>query len=460
MEKAYTFKGILTQDGWLENVTVKIDSLGNIISIEAHSTIQSEQVDGYALPGFQNAHSHAFQYAMAGLAELHEGIGTPDDFWSWRNAMYNLALTVSPEQLEAIAAMLYTEMVRHGYTAVAEFHYLHHDKDGKAYSNLAELGERLVSAAQQAGIHITLVPMFYQQGGFGKPAEEKQRRFISKTIDDYYNLLESSEEATKNYKNANIGIGIHSLRAVKGEDIKTLCENLNGELPFHIHVSEQLKEIEDSIAFYGKRPIQWLLDNCNVDSNYHLVHATHLDDSEVKGIALSKANVVLCPSTEGNLGDGLFCFNDYKELGGNWSIGTDSHVGLNPFEELRILDYGQRLTTHKRNTFFNLNKGDSGFNAIEMAYKAGKKAMGKNNNAFFEVGQSFDAVVMNAQMPLIASSSTKNLCNTFVYSSDVSNILGTIINGEWINKSGVQKNYSDISGRFTKALHELGTRKF
>ena len=459
MGKAYTFKGLLTNSGWLDNVTVTLDDLGNIASLEKDYSLQTEFIDGYALPGFQNAHSHAFQYAMAGLAELHGGSGTPDDFWSWRTAMYNLALSVSPDQLEAIATMLYAEMVRHGYTAVAEFHYLHYDKDGQPYANLAELGERLIGAAKQAGIHITLVPMFYQQGGFGKPAEDKQRRFISKTIDEYYNLLESSRKATKFYENASLGIGIHSLRAVKGEDIKTICENLKNNLPFHIHLSEQLKEIEDCLAFYGKRPVQWLLDNCDMNENYHLVHATHLDDNEVKGITDSQANVVLCPSTEGNLGDGLFRFNDFKASGGHWSIGTDSHVGLNPFEELRILDYGQRLTTHKRNTFFSPNKGDSGFNAIEMAYKTGKKAMGISSGTFFEVGQSFDAVVMNANTPLVSSSATKNLCNTFVYSSDASNILGTIINGEWICKKGKHKNQEGIFKNFTITLNRLKTRK-
>lgn len=459
MGKAYTFKGLLTTNCWIENATVEVDEMGKIVSIEKDSSINAEFVNGFALPGFQNAHSHAFQYAMAGLAELHEGSGTPDDFWSWRNAMYNLALTISPEQLEAIAAMLYAEMVRHGYTAVAEFHYLHHDKNGKAYANVAELGECLISAAKKAGIHITLVPMFYQQGGFGKPAEEKQRRFISKTIDDYNKLLESSIEASKHYKNANVGIGIHSLRAVNGDDIKTVCNNLKNDIPFHIHVSEQLKEIEDCLSFYGKRPAQWLLDNCNVNDNYHLVHATHLDDNEVHGIAKSKANVVLCPSTEGNLGDGLFRFNDFKNFGGNWSIGTDSHVGLNPFEELRILDYGQRLTTHKRNTYFKKNNGDSGFNAIEMAYKTGKKAMGQISEEFFEIGKSFDAVIMDANSPLIATSSTKNLCNTFVYSSDVSNIMGTIINGQWVSEKGRHNNQETFTKDFIKSLKQLKTRK-
>lgn len=459
MEHVYLFKGLLTKNGWLENVKITVDNLGKIASITPNTPLTTEEwVNGYALPGFQNAHSHAFQYAMAGLAEYHEGQSTPDDFWSWRTAMYNLALSISPEQLEAIATMLYAEMVRHGYTAVAEFHYLHHDKNGKPYSNLAEHGERLIAAAKNAGIAITLVPMFYQKGGFGQPAEDKQKRFISAHITDYYNLLEASNQATACYTNANLGIGIHSLRAVEANAIIEVCNTLKDHQPFHIHISEQLKEIEDCLSFYNKRPVEWLLEHCNVNNNYHLVHATHLNKQEVEGIAKSQANVVICPTTEGNLGDGLFAFAHYKSLEGRWSIGTDSHISLNPFEELRLLDYGQRLTTHKRHTFFKPNYGDSGFNAIKMAWTAGKKAMGQTTQEFFNIGQDFDAVVLDANAPLIASSSTKNLCNTMVYASDPAQILGTIVHGKWIVKEGIHNKKDEITSKFISTMKALGSR--
>jgi len=458
MGTTYTFKALLTENGWITNAAVAVDKSGIVISIKQSETPEGEYINGYALPGFQNAHSHAFQYAMAGLAELHTNTGAQDDFWSWRNAMYGLALTLSPDQMEAVATMLYSEMARHGYTAVAEFHYLHHDKDGSPYPNLAEMGTRLMAAAQKAGIRITLVPMFYQQGGFGQEPVERQKRFISHTIEEYYQLLDSTEATAAAFPNANVGIGIHSLRAVKPEDVVAVCNALDGTKPFHIHMSEQLKEIEDCVAFHGKRPVQWLLDNCPVDANYHLVHATHLDDSEVKGIAQSGAHVVLCPSTEGNLGDGLFRFEDYKNAGGNWSIGTDSHVGLNPLEELRILDYGQRLISHKRTSFVNPDSGDSGFNAIKMAWQAGRRAMGASSAAFFAVGQPFDAVVIKATSPLIASASEKNLCNTFVYAADVSDILGTIVSGKWISKNGDLQNREAIVADFVRVMEELGTR--
>lgn len=458
MGKAYRFKGLLTEKGWVLNALVRISEKGTIDSISEDTTSVAEEVAGYALPGFQNAHSHAFQYAMAGLAELHEGTGVPDDFWSWRSAMYDLALGIDPDQMEAIAAQLYSEMVRHGYTSVAEFHYVHHDKNGTPYTNKAELGERLVRAAAKAGIRITLVPMFYQKGGFGKEAESKQRRFISNTLEDYLELLESSKKVVERYHHASLGLGLHSLRAVEESAIKGLQEYYKGDMPFHIHVSEQLKEIEDCVAFYGKRPVEWLLDVMNVNEQFHLVHATHLSDAEVGGIAKSGAHVVLCPTTEGNLGDGLFRFHDFKDLGGKWSIGTDSHVSLNPLEELRLLDYGQRLITHKRTTFYEPGKGDSGFNSIKKAWTSGREAMGHPSEQFFAVGAAFDAVVMNANAPLLATSGEKNLSNTIVYAADATHILGTLVQGEWKAKEGRHMHSEAISGDFITAMRDLQSR--
>lgn len=451
----YTFKGLLTENGWLDNASVTVDDHGIITTV---STSESgEEINGYALPGFQNAHSHAFQYAMAGLAEWHEGTEIPDDFWSWRTAMYNLALTLEPDEMESVAAMLYAEMARHGYTSVAEFHYVHHDKNGKPYANRAEMGMRLIAAAQKAGIRITLVPMFYQTGGFGMAPLEKQKRFLSPTIDDYYRLLDASAHACRSYEGASYGTGIHSLRAVKPEDIVRVTREMDRTRPFHIHVSEQLKEIEDSLSFLGKRPVQWLLDRCEVNENYHLVHATHLDDAEISGIAKSGAHVVICPSTEGNLGDGLFRYADFAAAGGRWSIGTDSHVGLNPLEELRILDYGQRLTTHKRTTYFRPGAGDSGFNALKMAWQSGRRAMGADATSFFAVGQPLDAVILKADSPLTVTSSSKNRCNTLVYSSDVSDLLGTMVNGQWIARESRHRNEA-IFRDFNTVMQRLKIR--
>lgn len=457
--KSFLFKALLTNDGWKSNVEVNLDNEGLITAITHNSSsVNAEFVNGYVLPGFQNAHSHAFQYAMAGLAERHEGTGTPDDFWSWRNAMYQLALTINPDELEVIATQLYAEMIRHGYTNVAEFHYVHHNKNGKQYDNLAEMGSRLISAAKKTGIKITLIPIFYQKGGFDKAPTEKQRRFISPTIEAYKKLYEASEDATKYYKDATIAIGIHSMRGVEPEIIKKVATDFPKDVPFHIHISEQLKEVKDAVTYLNKRPVEWMLDNINMNDRFHLVHATHLTKEETIGIAKSCANVVLCPSTEGNLGDGIFPLGLFQQSGGQWSIGTDSHVGLNPLEELRLLDYGQRLTTHKRNSFYSPQQTDSGLFGIHMALKTGRKAMHNFNEQYFKIGQPFDAVVYDANTPLLACTSLENLSSTLVYSTDSQMQLGTIINGNWVVKNNIHLSNISIKENFIKTIKALKTR--
>ena len=456
----FQFKSLFLQEKWLTPAYVGVDNDGIIRylnTIPPEELIALEAVQGFALPGFQNAHSHAFQYAMAGLAENHP-TGIDDDFWTWREAMYQCALTVDPDQAEAIAAILYGEMLRHGYTHVAEFHYLHHDKTGKPYANLAEMGERMVAAAKTAGIKITLVPVFYQKGGFGLDPQPRQKRFISKTVGDYFKLFEASKSVLKSYKDASLGFSVHSLRAV---DLKDVTETFNQgpkDLPFHIHVSEQKKEVADCLAFCNKRPMQWMLENLPLNERFHLVHSTHLDDSELKQLAKSKANVVLCPSTEGNLGDGIFRMREYVKLGGHWSIGTDSHIGINPLEEFRMIDYRQRLASNFRNTF----DGDAAQYLVNEEIESGRKAMSfietnrKRNH--FEIGQPFDAIVYNAQSHLLADTSEKNRLATILFTGDSSRNLGTIVNGKW-----VVKNQHHIAGRklrvdFAKAMKELKNR--
>ena len=457
MSNSYIIKKLLQNDGWKENVLIQCDSNGKISSIQENSTdSKATIINGFAFPGFQNAHSHAFQYAMAGLAEVHDISHTSDDFWSWRTAMYKLALSVSPDQMEAIATMLYSEMVRHGYTNVAEFHYVHHDKDGKKYGNLAEMGIRMISAARTAGINITLVPIFYQKGGFGKPATEGQKRFISPDIERYLNLLESSKEACKYYSGSNIGIGIHSMRGVDPEVIAEIAKSGPQDIPFHIHISEQLKEIEDSIAYLGQRPVEWLLDKVDLTDRFHLVHATHLTSNETIGIAKAKANVVICPTTEGNLGDGLFPLNEFQENNGKWSIGTDSHIGINPLEELRLLDYGQRLITHKRNTYTSASTGNSGEFSINMATLAGRKAMNNFEGSYFKVGESFNASILDATSPLLAMTSNNNLASSIVYTSDATNQLGTIVNGQFTARENDKQQV--IKENFVQTIKELKNR--
>lgn len=454
--KYYQFQSLLLKDSWLTPAYVGVDNKG-VIQYLSNQTPEEgaaiEFVNGFTLPGFQNAHSHAFQYAMAGLAETHAS-GIDDDFWTWREEMYKCALSVDPDQAQAIAAMLYAEMARHGYTHVAEFHYLHHDKDGKPYTNLAEMGLRMVEAAKSAGIKITLIPVFYQKGGFGKDPQPRQRRFISKTVDEYFHLLDDSAHAIVKYDHASLGFSVHSLRAVDLKDIVTTFNQGPKEIPFHVHVSEQKKEVEDCLTHCGKRPMEWMLENLPVNERFHLVHSTHLNDDEVKKLASSKANVVLCPSTEGNLGDGIFRMKEYVKFGGHWTIGTDSHIGLNPFEEFRMIDYRQRLVTNLRNTF----SGDASRYLINESVQQGRIAMGRETNDHFEIGQQFDALVINAQTHLLADTSEKNRLASIIYTSDSSRNLGTIVNGKWIVKNQHHANGHAIKTAFSKAMKELKNR--
>ena len=439
------FKGLLQKDGWHGGADVTTDDSGIIVSIA------EADADGgdFVLPGFRNAHSHAFQYAMAGVAENHSNPN--DDFWSWREAMYKLALEIDPDQLEATAAMLYSEMIRHGYTHVAEFQYLHHDKDGTPYSNPAEMASRLIAAASKTGINITVVPVFYKTGGFGKPATEEQRRFVFDNTEDYLRLVEATARECGNYEYANFGIGIHSLRAASADEIVAISKEGPGDVPLHIHVAEQLREVEDCVAFYGKRPVEWLLDNAALDERWNLVHATYLLEHELTGITDSGANVVLCPTTECNLGDGIFSLKHFRAHGGSWSIGSDSNVNLNPFEEIRLLDYGQRLTSRSRNTF-----GETGSRyAIESVFDAGGRATGVSGDNFFEVGKPFNGCVVGSDHPLVSETSMSNRLNTIVYCSDPTLQRGSIVNGR-ASVAGELNN--EIGDRFAKVLRELGNR--
>lgn len=451
--KYYHFTALLQKESWLDATFVGVDSAGLIQYLDTVPPPQGfavESVQGLAIPGFQNAHSHAFQYAMAGLAENHPA-GVADDFWTWREAMYQCALSVDPDQAQAIAAMLYAEMVRVGYTHVAEFHYLHHDKEGKPYTQLAEMGLRMAEAAKQAGIKITLIPVFYQKGGFGLDPQPRQRRFISKTVDDYFKLLDASLQVIKGYANARPGFSVHSLRAVDLTDIKTTFQQGPKQLPFHLHVAEQKKEVADCLDFCNKRPMQWLFDNLSVDERFNLVHSTHLNDDELTQLARSGASVVLCPSTEGNLGDGIFRMKEYVRLGGKWCIGTDSHIGLNPLEEFRMIDYRQRLVSNQRNTF----EGDAAAYMINEEIESGRKAMGVASNNHFEIGKAFDAVVYQSGSHLLANTTAKNRLATLLYTGDTSRIAGTIINGKWIVKDQHHQHGHVIKPAFAKAMREI-----
>lgn len=448
-EKTYQFKALLQRDGWMSPAVVAVDDRGIIRDISggtAASEAVVEVVNGYAVPGFQNAHSHAFQFAMAGTAEKHPA-NAVDDFWSWREAMYARALTLDPDQMQAVASMLYAEMLKRGYTHVAEFQYLHHDKDGKPYDNAAEMSLSLIAAAAIAGIRITLIPVFYQKGGFGQAAQSPQRRFCFATVDQYLRLLDDCKGVVKDLTTARLAFGVHSLRAADTEDIIRVVQEGPSGLPFHIHAAEQLKEVNEALSHLKERPVEWLLNHLPLDERFHLVHCTHLSDEEVLRLGKSKAHVVLCPGTEANLGDGIFRLTDFARHSDHWSIGTDSHISLNPLEDLRWLDYTQRLTTHKRNTF-----SDGAQRLITNTFLSGKKAMGHTAEDFFEVGKPLDAVIYNGESPLLITAETEHLLPTLLYTADGASVSGTIVDGKWIVKDARHKHENEILRDFQKAM--------
>lgn len=444
----FRFRALLQDEGWLSPAYVRTDADGVITSIsDVPAEEATEAIDGFAIPGFMNAHSHAFQYAMAGQAEFFP-LGQEDDFWTWRESMYRCAMSLNPDQVEAVAAMLYAEMVRVGFTHVAEFHYLHHDPNGRPYPQQSEMGVRLLRAAEQAGIGITLIPVLYQQGGFGVAPHEGQRRFICRDAEQYVSLFEETAEAVKQFAGARIGWSIHSLRAVDPEVARIVFRRMPEDIPFHIHAAEQIKEVRDCQDYCGLRPVEWLLQHLPVDERFFIVHATHLNDEELKKLAASGATAVLCPGTEGNLGDGFFRFREYARDGGNWCIGTDSHVTLDPLQELRMIDYRQRLLTHRRDTL----EGDGAHTLMCSALINGRRAMGMSHTGFFEVGQPLDAVVYDAQAPRLAVADDVNRLASIVHTADASHILGTMRNGKWIVREGTHIHREVIQRAYASSL--------
>lgn len=452
--KAFVFTGIATKSGWLTpgHLLVK-DGLIAGATAEAPANVPTERIDGYLLPGFPNAHSHAFQFAMTGLAEHLPRASQGDDFWSWREAMYRLALNLEPDEIEAIARMLYIQLVKHGATDVLEFHYLHHDPAGRPYDNLAEVSERLMVAANDAGIRLTLAPMYYRNGDFGVAAKPEQRRFIFKDRDAYHKLVESVRESAQKY-GVVVGAGVHSLRAADEDECRAILDSKTFSGPLHIHAAEQVKEVERCLAAWGKRPVRWLLDNVALSPRHSLVHCTHLDASEIQDLARSGATAVICPSTEGNLGDGFFSLRDYRAAKGAWAIGTDSHVGLSFFEELRWLDYGQRLSERRRNVLCRTGGDESGDLAFWEAWTAGRTSLGLGGEPW-QQGARADGVLIDADHAAVIGKPTRHLLSAMVYAGDACLVKSTLKGGEWLVKERRHPREDAARRSYIKVMQRL-----
>mgnify|MGYP001289940489 CR=1 FL=1 len=364
-------ENVLTPEGWRANARLAIKD-GRVASLDFDQTPEpSDERHGIIVPAIANLHSHAFQRAMAGLAERRGPAS--DNFWSWREVMYRFTFAIEPDEAEAIAAQLYMEMLEAGFSRVGEFHYLHNDKDGTHYGNIGEMAERIAAAASETGIGLTLLPVFYAHSNFGGLApNDGQRRFIHDR-DSFSRLMEASGEIVASLDHAVLGVAPHSLRAVTPEELAFAANLTKG--PVHMHIAEQTKEVDDCRAWSGSRPVEWLLENTGVDGRWCLIHATHMTDPEAEGLARSGAVAGLCPVTEANLGDGIFPASTFLAAGGAFGVGSDSNVLIGLADELRQLEYAQRLGERARNVIAEPG-GATGRRLFEGALAGGAQAMG------------------------------------------------------------------------------------
>lgn len=404
------FAETMLPDGWARDVRVTIAD-GVIASVESGvAPMPGDERHTVALPGMPNLHSHAFQRGMAGLAEV-AGPGD-DSFWTWREVMYRFATRVSPDDLLAIAAMAYVEMLEAGFTRVGEFHYLHHAPGGAPYADRAAMSAAIAAAAGETGIALTHLPVFYAHGGFGGAAlSERQARFAH-DLDGFAALLDGARAACAALPDAVVGIAPHSLRAVTPEELAAL-ETIAPGAPIHIHIAEQMREVEDCLAWSGARPVEWLLDHAAVDARWCLVHATHMSGEETARLARSGAVAGLCPITEANLGDGMFPAVDFRAAAGRFGIGSDSNVLIDAAEELRLLEYGQRLERRARNL---LGGGGSTGDALwRAAVDGGAQALGAASG--IAMGNAADIVSLDRDHPALIARDGAALTDAFVFAS-------------------------------------------
>jgi formimidoylglutamate deiminase len=437
--KTYYAREALLPSGWARDVRISVDD-GAITAVEPGGAAKgAERLAGPALPGMANLHSHAFQRAMAGLTDVRAA--PHDDFWSWRELMYQFMERLTPGQAQAIAAQLYIEMLQHGYTAVAEFHYVHHP---------AEMADRHLAAARETGIAITLLPSLYRWSGFGaKPLEPRQRRFAS----DVRSVLEIVARVPRS-ADVNAGVAPHSLRAVDPQALQELVTAVDERTVIHIHAAEQTREVEECTLALHKRPVEWLLENCPVDGRWCLVHATHMQPAEVTGLAASGAVAGLCPSTEADLGDGIFPLVGYRGASGRWGIGGDSHVSRDPAEELRLLEYVQRLVGRRRNINISSTSAAVGTTLWLEAAAGGAQALGRSMGALAP-GKRADLVVLDGEHPDLASRTGDAIANALVFSGTRGLVHDVMVAGSWAVRERQHAQQDAVARHYARVVAEL-----
>ena len=447
----------LLPDGWAKNVVVTVDEHGTIgdVTPDAPMPAGAVQLAGVSVPGMPNLHSHAFQRAMAGLAEVAGP--TDDSFWTWRKVMYGFLDRLTPEDMEIIAAQLYVDMLKAGYTSVGEFHYVHHQPSGDPYDTLTELSDRVVTAARNTGIGITHLPVLYAFGGFGGAAPDPgQRRFLNDG-DRFLRLADDLRSRYDDDPQIRIGIAPHSLRAVTPELLgQVLSENRRRDEsgPIHIHIAEQTREVDDCVAWSGRRPVAWLMENTVVDQRWCLIHATHMDDTETRQLANSGAVAGLCPTTEANLGDGFFPAREFLECGGRFGVGSDSHISVSVYDELRTLEYGHRLRLRQRNVLSAGEGRSTGADLYRAALAGGAQAMGRPIGAIAP-GHRADIVVLDSERPEFAGRAGDQVLDAWIFGAHQSPVSDVICGGKQVIEDGHHADEAAIAADYTRTLERL-----
>lgn len=439
----------LLPEGWAANVRVVVRD-GAIAGVATGAATQAgdERCD-ILVPGMPNLHSHAFQRGMAGLAEVRGSAA--DSFWSWRETMYAHALSVTPDDVEAIASQLYVEMLEAGFTRVGEFHYLHHDIDGGAYADPAEMAGRIVASAAETGIGLTLLPVFYAHSGFGARAPlAEQRRFICDR-DLFNRLIEGAERHAARHAGSIVGVAPHSLRAVTPEDLAEVS-SLRSAAPIHIHAAEQTKEVEDCLAWSGARPVRWLLDNAGLDARWCLIHATHMEPTETEDLARSGAVAGLCPVTEANLGDGIFDGARFLGAGGAFGVGSDSNVSIGVPAELAQLEYSQRLRDRARNVLAR-DGGSTGRTLLSGALSGGARALAAPAPVIAASAPA-DVVALNADHPALVGRAGDALLDAWIFTGAKA-VDRVWVAGRCLVENGRHRASDRVRNRFSRVMRRL-----
>ena len=441
----------LLPEGFASDVKLTIAD-GAIVSVEAGVKPAGDKGNfkGIALPGMPNLHSHAFQRGMAGLSERR---GAPEDsFWTWREVMYRFLDRLDPDDVQAIAAQAFVEMLEGGFTALAEFHYLHHDKDGHAYANIATMGQAIASAAQETGLGLTLLPVLYRFGNFGQaPSVHGQRRFVNER-DAYQRLLEGSAAAIRDLPDARLGVAPHSLRAVALDDLGWVS-SLRPNDPVHIHVAEQVPEVEASLKITGKRPVELLMNTIPLDRRWCLIHATHLSDAERDGIARSGAVAGLCPITESSLGDGIFDGIRYAQAGGAYGVGSDSNIQIDAGSELRQLEYSQRLRDRRR-ALFAEEKASTGLALWQAACAGGAQACGRSIGAIAP-GHRADFITLDMDHPALVGRSGAEAVDSAIFAANAMPLRDVVVGGRRVVAEGRHVARDSVRTRFAGVMRRL-----